>query len=425
MVLVKSGLKISFFWTISISLTFLNFLVFVVSRSEFWITHPGQAWLASDATANRTFLASEFERNLSCYQPLTCLRSGGAFLSQFLIWTITTAAELVTVDLNLEQRTFIILLVGTLWRFVCLSIFLLSLSRLLNSFRLAILITNTLMFVLAGLPLWLLGRVLVNVPLGFDDAVISRANDAFYHMSYQELFFYDYGFIAIIPLAMYALATINDISKISPKILLLVGFLAATFYEAFIPLLVLSGAFFIWSQQKKVSLCLLWLLVGQMAWTVSRAFSIRFLELSDPASPFFRDTSLPSILMGFSTKGTASTKDSLPSIVIQLLIVACVALAISFLSSIISIFLKIDKLVLPRNNKATNSVTLATSVIIVGGYFTPKLVELGRQSLGLTVAVLIFGFIKSQNMIENVRFNRRSIEQAKSESTTAVLRQSN
>ncbi len=395
---------------IALTLTFTNFLVFMVSRNQFWVTHPGQAWLAASNTRNRTYLASEFERNLSCYQPLSCLRSGGAFISQLFIRTITETAELVTVDLNLEQKTYIIVMVGTLWRIICLTIFLATMSRLLNSLKAALLLTNTLMFVLAGLPLWLLGSALTTIPLGFDEAIISRANDAFYYMSYQDLWFYDYGFIAIIPLAMYALAAVNDVAKISRKILLLVGFLVATFYEAFVPLLVLSGTFFVWRQQKKLCLSLLWLIVGQIVWTVARMFSIRFLEPSDPNSVYYSDTSLLSLLRNFSGQVGPSANGSPPSIALQLVLVSSIAIAAGSLCALAISKLNLARALNPNGLNAITSVTLATVLVVCGNYLMPvKAVELGRQSLGLTDAVFVCSFAITKHFAYKNKLNASSL----------------
>ena len=405
MVATKSEFKRLIYWTIAATLTLINFIVFLVSRSEFWITHPGQAWLASGMTENRTYLASEFERNLSCYQPLTCLRSGGAFISQFLINATTEFAELGGANLNVDQKAAVFLLVGMLWRVLCVSIFLLVMSRILNSLKASVLLTNTLMFILSGLPLWLLGRFLVNLPLSLSEVIISRANSAFYWMSYQELFFYDYGFIAIIPLTIFALSKYEDISRAPARLLVVIGFLVATFYEAFVPLIFLSSIFFAWKLKRKVDLRVLWLVVGQALWTLARAYSIRFFESSDPSSIFFKDTSLLAVLKIFSSKGMANTKDSLPSIALQLIIIIFVALIIGSAGGLISIILKIRIPISLRNKNAINSVTLATLIMIAGAYLTPKLVELGRQSLGLTVAVVIFGFFATQNMVEKIQDN--------------------
>ena len=403
MPLLKTEIKKSIYWTFAWILTLINFLTFIVSRSIFWITHPGQAWLAAGITQDRTYLASEFQRNLACYQPLTCLRSGGAFISQLSINVATAAAELVSVDLNVAQKTFIILLVGILWRVLCVSIFLLVMSRILNSLKASVLLTNTLMFVLSGLPLWLLGRFLVNLPLSLSEVIISRAKGAFYWMSYQELFFYDYGFIAIIPLTIFALSKYEDISRAPARLLVVIGFLVATFYEAFVPLIFLSSIFFAWKLKRRVDLRALWLVVGQALWTLSRAYSIRFFESSDPSSIYFKDTSLLAVLKMFSSKGMANTKDSLPSIALQLIIVIFVALIIGSAGGVISIILKIRIPISSRNKNAVNSVALATLIMIAGAYLTPKLVELGRQSLGLTVAIVIFGFFTTQNMVEKIQ----------------------
>ena len=406
MALSKTKIKKPISWLVAWSLTSINFLIFIVSRSQFWITHPGQAWLASGATQDRTYLASEFERNLSCYQPLTCLRSGGAFISQFLINATTEIVELGGANLDVKQKAIVILLVGLLWRILCVGIFFISISRLLVSLKASLLLTNALIFVLGGLPLWTLGRILVNMPLGLDDAIITRANDAFYWMSYQELFFYDYGFIAIIPLTIFALSAHKDISKVSTRLLVVIGFILATFYEAFVPLVFLSGIFFGWKHKREVDLRLLWLVVGQAFWTLARAYSIRFFESSDPSSIYFKDTSLLSVLRIFSSKGMANTKDSLPSIAVQLTIVIFVAMTIGSVGGVISVILKIRKPIPIRTINAVNSVALATIIMIAGAYLTPKLVELGRQSLGITVAVVIFGFITTQNMVDKFQVKR-------------------
>jgi hypothetical protein len=274
------------------------------------------------------------------------------------------------------------------------------------SLKASLLLTNTLLFVLSGLPLWTLGRILMNTPLGFNDAFITRANDAFYWMSYQELFFYDFGFIAVIPLTIFALTKYEDISRASSQLLIVIGFLLATFYEAFVPLIFLSSIFFVWKYKRKIDLRLLWLVVGQAFWTLARAYSIRFFESSDPSSIYFKDTSFLSVLRIFSSKGMANTKDSLPSIAIQLMIVMFVAISIGFVGAIISIVLKIQIPISLRNKNAVNSVALATVIMIAGAYLTPKLVELGRQSLGISVALVIFGFVATQNMIDKFQLKR-------------------
>jgi hypothetical protein len=190
------------------------------------------------------------------------------------------------------------------------------------------------MFVLGGLPLWTLGKAIINLPIGLEDEITMRVNDAFYFMSFQDLIFYDYGFIVIVPLTVLALAKIDDISKLSIKSLFFIGFLTATFYEAFIPLIFVSALIFYWRSSQKIEYRRLWLFVGQTIWTILRANSIRVLEPSDPESPYFADTSLFSVLKIFSSKGMYSTEGSLGSIAVQLILIAAIAALYGSVSAI-------------------------------------------------------------------------------------------
>ena len=401
---LTSEIKKPLYWGLAWVLTFINFVTFIVSRSEFWLTHPGQAWLAASATKDRTYLASEFERNLTCYTPLTCLRSGGAFMSQTLIEVITALSGFVSVNVNFEQETFIILIVGLMWRTLCVILFLICATKLFGGLRFAIAVTNCLMLVLGGLPLWTAGKILVHLPVDLSDQIIMRANDAFYFMSFHNLIFFDYGFIAIVPLTMLALAKIEDISKLSIRSLFLVGFLTATFYEAFIPLIFVSALIFYWRSSRKIEYRLLWLLLGQTIWTILRAYSIRFLEPSDPGSPYFADTSLYSVLKIFSSKGMYSTEGSLGSIAVQLILISAIA---ALCGSVSALFVRTTVFHLTyHNHLALKSVLAATSLGIIFTYLNPKGVEVGRQSLGLTVAVVIYSFAASQNFLAKAQAKR-------------------
>ena len=401
---LTSEIKKPLYWGLAWVLTFINFVTFIVSRSEFWLTHPGQAWLAASATKDRTYLASEFERNLTCYTPLTCLRSGGAFMSQTLIEVITALSGFVSVNVNSEQETFIILIVGLMWRTLCVILFLICATKLFGGLRFAIAVTNCLMLVLGGLPLWTAGKILVHLPVDLSDQIIMRANDAFFYMSFYDLMFYDYGFIAIIPLTVLVLLKIDDISKLSIKSLLLIGFLTATFYEAFIPLIFVSALIFYWRSSRKIEYRLLLLLLGQTIWTILRAYSIRFLEPSNPESPYFADTSLYSVLKIFSSKGMYSTEGSLGSIAVQLILISAIA---ALCGSVSALFVRTTVFHLTyHNHLALKSVLAATSLGIIFTYLNPKGVEVGRQSLGLTVAVVIYSFAASQNFLAKAQAKR-------------------
>ena len=400
MSLLVNGIKRPLCWGLAWISTLINFVTFIVSRNEFWLTHPGQAWLAAGSTEDRTYLASEFERDLSCYQPQTCLRSGASFVSQILIDLTTAITQAVTVNINIEQKIFIILIIGLLWRAMCLTIFFVTIKNLFNSSHAALTAINTLMIILGGLPLWLLGRVLLNLPFTFDETLYKRISDAFYWMSFQDLMFYDYGFIAIIPLTILLLSKDTRFLRLSSSSYLLIGIVTATFYEVFVPLIIVSASIFLWRTSRTINFKLLWMLLGQVIWICIRAYSVRFLEPSDPNSIYFRDTSFVEVLKIFRLDGIDSPSDSRGSIFIQYLLITAVAATVTILGCLLTNFRAKGIDTHARTTSlAISSVLLPTIVIIIGTYFSPRLVEVGRQSIGLTVAVVIYFFAATRNFL--------------------------
>ena len=407
MSLLVTEIKKPLYWGLAWIFTLINFVTFITSRNEFWLTHPGQAWLAASRTQDRTHLASEFERDLSCYQPQTCLRSGASFVSQTLIDLTTALTQAVTVNINIEQRTFIILIFGLLWRAMCLAIFFASVKNLFNSSHAALTAINTLMIILGGLPLWLVGRILLNLPFTFEETLYSRISDAFYWMSFQDLIFYDYGFVAIIPLTILLLSKNSRFLRLSSLSYLLIGIATATFYEVFVPLIVIATSLFLWRSSRKVNLRLLWMLLGQVIWICIRAYSIRFLEPSDPNSTYFRDTSFVEVLKIFRLDGVNSTTGSRGSILVQYLLITAVAATVTILGCILTNFRAKGKDAHAKTTSlATSSVLLPTAVIIIGTYFSPRLVEVGRQSIGWTVAVVIYFFAATRNFMVKSQVKR-------------------
>jgi hypothetical protein len=232
-----------------------------------------------------------------------------------------------------------------------------------------------------------------------------RVNDAFYFMSFQDLIFYDYGFIAIVPLTILALAKIDDISKLSIKSLFLTGFLTATFYEAFVPIIFLSALMFSWRTSRKIQFSLIWLIVGQLVWTVARAFSIRFTEANDPTSQYFTDTSLFGIFRD-STSNGISTKGSLISILIQLCFIAAVAATAGVVGSLIIAKFRSLPIFIEKTLCAVTTTAFAATIIISASFLRPIYVETGRQSIGLTVAVVIYSFAATQNFLAKAQAKR-------------------
>ena len=404
---LTSEIKKPLYWGLAWIFTFINFVTFIVSRNEFWLTHPGQAWLAASATEDRTYLASEFERDLSCYQPQTCLRSGASFVSQTLIDLTTAVTQAVTVNLNNDQRTFIILLYGLLWRALCLAVFFKAIKSLFNSSKAALTAINTLMIVLGGLPLWLVGRFILSLPFNFDETLYNRISDAFYWMSFQDLMFYDYGFVAIIPLTVLLLSKNSQFLRLSSPLYLLIGIAIATFYEVFVPLIVVATSIFLWRTTRKINFKLLWMFLGQVIWICIRAYSVRFLEPSDPNSIYFRDTSFVEVLKIFRLDGYDSPSSSRGSILVQYVLITAVATTVTILGCLATNLRASIRRPHPSHTSiAISSVLIPTILIIIGTYFSPRLVEVGRQSIGLTVAVVIYSFAVTQNFLAKAQAKR-------------------
>jgi hypothetical protein len=404
---LTSEIKKPLYWGLAWIFTFINFVTFIVSRNEFWLTHPGQAWLAASATEDRTYLASEFERDLSCYQPQTCLRSGASFVSQTLIDLTTAVTQLVTVNLNNDQRIFIILLFGLLWRALCLLIFFAAMKSLFSSSKAALTAINILMIVLGGLPLWLVGRFILNLPFAFDETLYNRISDAIYWMSFQDLMFYDYGFVAIIPLTVLLLSKDSQFLRLSSPSYLLIGFVTATFYEVFVPLIVVATAIFLWRTTRKINFKLLWMFLGQVIWICTRAYSVRFLEPSDPNSIYFRDTSFVEVLKIFRLDGIDTPSSSRGSILVQYLLITAVAATVAIIGCLLTnLRTNFRSFYSNQTSLAISSVLIPTILIIIGTYFSPRLVEVGRQSIGLTVAVVIYSFAATQNFLAKAQAKR-------------------
>jgi hypothetical protein len=382
--------------------------VFLVSRNSFWISFPGQAWLAASDTENRTYLASEFERNLSCYAPLTCSRSGGAFLSQALIEMITFSSELTRINLTIDQKTFIILVGGMAWRILCLTIFVIAIARLFDSFRIGLLLGNGLVFLLSGLPLWQLGRLLVSLPLGLSPSIINRANEAFVHMSFGDLIFYDYGFFALVPMIALALSKAKSLSLISGRGFFLIGFIIASFYEVFVPIVFLSLTIFFLLDKKWPLINSVWLLLGQFAWTITRIFTLRFTEVADPQSRFFIGSSFLDFFNYFKTSNKSiSTTSSLPSIAVQLILISTLAVTVGFFMGLVANSFKSFKPIDQRSLRSISAVTSAVSIFIVGSFLRPVYVETGRQSLGLSIALVLFSFSYAQTLMLDGKMKTR------------------
>jgi hypothetical protein len=253
--------------------------------------------------------------------------------------------------------------------------------------------------------MWLIGKFAVYLIPGLSDTVSSRASEAFFHMAYQNLWFYDYGFIALVPFAIFALHKIKDISKIPKTYFFVTGFLVATLYEAFVPLIFVAIIIRAFQSNRKVLVRSFWLFSGQLTWTVLRGLSIRYTEAGDPSSTFFTDTSLFGLLNSSKYPGSKSSEFYF-SIAVQFLMFLIVALICGLFAALVSAKARNSWIKDVSLIRSINAVAYATAIIVAGSFLRGVSLETGRQSIGLTVAVVIYSFAATQNFLAKTQAKR-------------------
>jgi hypothetical protein len=188
---------------------------------------------------------------------------------------------------------------------------------------------------------------------------------------------------------------------------LVLGFFVSMFYEVFVPLVIVSLCIFSWRTTKKIYPKILMMLVGQLIWTLLRAYTVRFLEPSDPSSPYFKDTSLFEVLRVFRLDGIETQYRSLGSVFVQYALLIFLASFSAIIFSLLTVFQSPRKTLITQPTDTTliamSSVLAPTALITIGTYLTPRLVEVGRQSVGLTVAIVIYSYVMTESFSSKAR----------------------
>ena len=137
------------------------------------------------------------------------------------------------------------------------------------------------------------------------------------------------------------------------------------------------------------------------------AYSVRFLEPSDPNSIYFRDTSFVEVLKIFRLDGIDTPSSSRGSILVQYLLITAVAATVTIIGYLLAnLRTNVGSPYPNQTSLAISSVLIPTILMIIGTYFSPRLVEVGRQSIGLTVAVVIYSFAATQNFLAKAQAKR-------------------
>jgi len=187
----------------AITLTFLNFLAFLISRNNAWVNNPGRTWLYASNTAFRNYPASEFERTLSCYGLGQCQRIGGALIIQPLIFLTDNLAKFYFWQFDDAERVFIIQMVTFMWRIVCISFLCYLVFKVVKNFLTTLFFINSLFLSLSGWFLYSLGQLALNSPFDLSEELRKRVILAFQDFPFENLQWYDFGLfaaLAIIPL---------------------------------------------------------------------------------------------------------------------------------------------------------------------------------------------------------------------------------
>lgn len=187
---------------LAVTLTFMNFLAFLISRNNVWANNPGRAWLNASATEFRNYPASEFERTLSCYGLGQCQRIGGALIFQPLIFLTENLSKIYFWQVRDTERIFVIQMVSLLWRLTCVLLLCYLVFKVLKNIFATLFFINALFLTLSGMFLYYLSEFALKLPISFSEETRGRAILAFQDFPFENLQWYDFGLfaaVAIVP----------------------------------------------------------------------------------------------------------------------------------------------------------------------------------------------------------------------------------
>lgn len=376
-----------------------NVSVFLISRNSFWISHPGQAWLATDLTAGRLGVASEFERNLSCYVPTVCLRSGYSFIFQPLIFLSTELLDTIF-EITNKFKTQVIFFFGLFLRLSSIFIFGLLTSRIFKSKKCALLITNSVLLVVGGLPILMTGSIIIFVAelMNFPHQRLSLAIN---YMSFSNLLFYDYALFGFVPGIILMSKRVLRRIPTSKSQFFLVGFVVSLFYESFV--LMITVALLLIRRPKARELTdIFFLFLGQLCVVLLTIIRVHYSEISNPDSPYFFSPTFTNVVASLTSNSPNSENfESFLSIFGQYCLLGFVALGIGFATGLASHAFSIN-FSLSRNCwMVIKTSTISVVLVTLLSYIRPVQIETGRQSLGFLISLVILSFAYSQVLFTN------------------------
>jgi hypothetical protein len=210
---------------------------------------------------------------------------------------------------------------------------------------------------------------------------------------------------------MLVLSRIKNINNVSSWTFFVTGILVGSFYEAFVFICFLSLILYSFFRKEKVLIRSFWLLIGQFVWTLGRAFTLKFTEVADPRSEFFIGRTFSDFnkaILSSTSNQEISTTSSIPSIGLQLVLISTLAIAVGFFAGQITKKNMNTRSIDNQTLQSITSVTLAVTFTICGSFFRPVFVETGRQSLGLSISLIVFAFAQCQRFLRRQTVNGNS-----------------
>jgi len=397
-------------YCITAVLTFVNFIAFLVSRSNPWVHNPGRAWQMASLTEFRDYPASEFERVLSCYAIFSCQRAGSALFVQPLIFLSDLLAKAYYWNLDAEARIFIIQTIGLGWRALCIGLFAFAFFYLTRSISLSLFFVNALLFSISGVWLRVFGEFVKISPFANSPNFKSRAVLAFQDFPHEQLFSYDYtNFIALA--IVISLGALHK-QTTNLKRLFVVSFLLTSLFEFFgfifaVSLLLLNfrseNRFAVKNSAKQI----LAVLFGSVVWITMITIYFYLVRSLRPQFYALHGASASSHRTGdliWAIKNPIENLTKNPSIFFQVFLTltqsACCGFLLGRLSRLLKTHVKLD----PRDMDSLLFALIANSLVQVIVLFVTYGVngmagEHSRQTVGLQIALFTYVFMR------NVKFS--------------------
>lgn len=399
--------KRAFYYLIASVFTFINFLSFLISRSNAWVLNPGRTWQYASLTEFRDYPASEFERTISCYAIYSCQRIGSALIMQPLIFAADLISDLYFWNLTNEARIFNIQVIGLSWRAICVGSIAYVMFRLTKSAPLSLFYVNALLVTLSGALLSTLGAFTELLPISTSTEFKERQILAFQDFPNEQLIFYDYTNFLV--LALIVLIGLSNYHALSFGKLLILGFVFTSLFEFYGFLLAMSLLVLNFFSEKQLDLKnstkqIFAIALGSIFWLIAIMGYFKLMREIRPEFYAIHGSSLQtqggSGDLFWAIKNPIENFTNNPSMHFQIFLVLLQSGSLGFIFGSLSRLFKMRVTVDNRVLKALLSVLIAHALVqFVTIFVTYGIIgmagEHSRQTIGLQIALFTYVFLRT------------------------------